>query len=323
MKEMAVCGTGIDPDAKLLPPCASQFFSHYASAPSSLTPSLQRSISALANEHNRKACLTEAKWLRDDKKEGDGGRSLALFTACTARHASAWKRAAPTQPLTTLLDRQYRIAARLNLGLKPLSSDHQLPADCPLCSKGKDAVAKDPWHYLSCNTQRKREVSSRHNAVVDALYHAVLLTGGQAQREVHGLQADSQLRPDLRIVYPGQHVLTDVAISHPLAFAGRRSAGSALAAATSTQRLKRSKYAAIATRHQAELLPFVAETCGGLASDAVELLDVISGAAAEHLSLWSQQDAAKQLLDSISIAIQKGNAMTVLGAHAAATLCAA
>ena len=67
----------------------------------------------------------------------------------------------------------------------------------------------------------------------------------------------------------------------------------------------------------------MAETCGGLASDAVELLDVISGAAAEHLSLWSQQDAAKQLLDSISIAIQKGNAMTVLGAHAAATLRAA
>jgi hypothetical protein len=53
-----------------------------------------------------------------------------------------------------------------------------------------------------------------------------LLTGGQAQREVHGLQADSLLRPDLQIVYPGQHVLTDVAISHPLAFPGRRSAGS-------------------------------------------------------------------------------------------------
>ena len=52
-------------------------------------------------------------------------------------------------------------------------------------------------------------------------------------------------------------------------------------------------------------------------------LDIISDAAAEHLSLWSRQDAAKQLLNSVSIAIQKGNAMTVLGAHAAATLRAA
>ena len=46
------------------------------------------------------------------------------------------------------------------------------------------------------------------------------------------------------------------------------------------------------------------------------LLDVISGAAAEHLSLWSRQDAAKHLLDSVSIAVQKGSAMTVLSGHA-------
>ena len=134
------------------------------------------------------------------QEDGEGGRSLALITACSAPHASAWKRAAPTQPLTTLLDRQYRIAARFNLGLKPFSSDHQLPADCPLCTKSKGAVAKDPWHYLICKSQSKRKTSTRHNAVVDALYHAVLLTGGQAQREVNGLQADSWLRPDLQIV---------------------------------------------------------------------------------------------------------------------------
>ena len=314
---------GVGLDAKLLPASASLFFSFYASARSALTSSLQRSISALAHTHNREACLTAAKQPRRDKENGDDGRSLALFTACTARHASAWKRAAPTQPLSTLLDRQYHIAARLNLGLKPLSSDHQLPTDCPLCHKGESAVAKDPWHYLTCTSQKKREIDSRHNAVVDALYRAVLLTGGQAKREASGMQADSLLRPDMRIVYPGQHVLTDIAVTHSLGYRGRLSAGSQLSAAKKVQREKRDKYAAIAARHDAEFLPFVAETCGGLAPDAVELLDVISSAAAEHLSLWSRQDAAKELLDSVSIAIQKGNAMTVLGAHAAATLHAA
>jgi hypothetical protein len=310
---------GVGLDAKLLPASASLFFSFYAAAPSALTSSLQRSISALAHKHNREACLTEAKQMRPQ----DGGRALALFTACAAPHASAWKRAAPTQPLTTLLDRQYRIAARLNLGLLPLGSDNQLPADCPLCTKGEGALADDPWHYLICKSQSKREINSRHNAIVDALYHAVLLTGGQAKREETGLQAGSLLRPDLRIVYPGQHVLTDVAVTHPLRVDGRRSAGTELAAANKVQKEKRTKYAAIATRHDAELLPFVVETCGGLAANAVELLDIISDAAAEHLSLWSRQDAAKQLLNSVSIAIQKGNAMTVLGAHAAATLRAA
>ena len=116
---------GIGLDAKLLPASASSFFSLYAAAPSALTSSLQRSISALAHKHNREACLTEAK----QRRPQDGGRALALFTACAAPHSSAWKRAAPTQPLTTLLDRQYHIAARLNLGLLPLGSDNQLPAD--------------------------------------------------------------------------------------------------------------------------------------------------------------------------------------------------
>jgi hypothetical protein len=244
------------------------------------------------------------------------------FTACCADLASAWKRAAPTQPHTTLLDKQYRIAARLNLGLPPLGSDHQLPADCPLCDKGQNAVASDPWHYLSCPSQRKREVKTRHNAVKDALYRAVLLTGGQAVREVRGLQAGSDLRPDLQIVYPGQHVLTDVAVVHPGAHA-RRQPENSTATAKKMAGEKRTKYAAIASRHDAELIPFVVETCGGLGPDAMALLDVISGAASEHLSLWSQEDAAKEMLNSVAIAVQKGNAMAVLGAHAAALLRAA
>jgi hypothetical protein len=128
----------------MLPPSASSFFSFYANAASILTSSLQRSISDLANDYQREACRDAAKQLRQQ----DGGAALAHFTACSADLASAWKRAAPTQPHTTLLDKQYRIAARLNLGLPPLSSDHQLPADCPLCNEGENAVANDRWHYL-------------------------------------------------------------------------------------------------------------------------------------------------------------------------------
>jgi hypothetical protein len=55
----------------------------------------------------------------------------------------------------------------------------------------------------------------------------------------------------------------------------------------------------------------VAETCGGLATNAVELLDVISSAAAEHLSLWSRQDAPKVLLDSVSTAPYRGTETAV------------
>jgi hypothetical protein len=303
----------------MLPASASSFFSFYASAASTLTSSLQSSITALANNRDREACRDAAKQLR----EQDGGRALAHFTAYSADLASAWKRAAPTQPLTTLLDKQYRIAARLNLGLPPLSSDHQLPVDCPLCNEGENAVADDRWHWLICKSQNRREIDTRHNAVKDALYRAVLLTGGQAVREVTGLQKKSKIRPDLQIVYPGRHVLTDVAVVHPLGVYGCQRPENSTAAAKNVAGEKRRKYAAIASRHDAELIPFVVETCGGLGQDAIALLDVISGAASEHLSLWSQEDAAKELLSSVAIAVQKGNAMAVLGAHAAALLRAA
>ena len=125
-------------------------------------------------------------------------------------------------------------------------------------------MANDPWHFLVCPTQNKREISSRHNAVVHALYRAVLLTGGQAKREVTALQADSGLRPDLQLVYPGRHVLTDVAVAHPLSAYGRSRPNHPTACAKSVQAAKRTKYSAIASRHDAELIPFVVETCGGL-----------------------------------------------------------
>jgi hypothetical protein len=158
-----------------LPPSASSLFSCYTNAASTLTSSLQRSSSDLANDYQCEACLTAAKQLSDRTAVRH-----THFTAYSAEFASAWKRAAPTQPLTTLLDKQYRTAACLNLGLPPLSSDQQLPADCPLCNEGENAVAEDPWHYLSCTSHSRREVNTRHNAVKDALYRAVLVTGGQA-----------------------------------------------------------------------------------------------------------------------------------------------
>jgi hypothetical protein len=53
----------------------------------------------------------------------------------------------------------------------------------------------------------------------------------------------------------------------------------------------------------------VVETCGGPGLDALALLDVISAAASEYLSLWPQEDAAKKVLNSVAIAVQKGNAL--------------
>jgi hypothetical protein len=65
----------VNQDTKLLPPCASVFFSHYATiASSTVTHSLQGSLSALAHKHHREACLTAAKQLKEGKGGRDGGQ---------------------------------------------------------------------------------------------------------------------------------------------------------------------------------------------------------------------------------------------------------
>ena len=73
-------------------------------------------------------------------------------------------------------------------------------------------------------------------------------------------------------------MLTDVAVVHWLGYDSRRFPCNPTTAAKHAQCAKRLKYAAIASRHDAQLIPFVVEICGGLASNAVQLLNLISGA---------------------------------------------
>jgi hypothetical protein len=62
------------------------------------------------------------------------------------------------------------------------------------------------------------------------------------------------------------------------------------------------------------------ETYGGMAPDAITLLDTISEAGKEHLSLWSHAQIVQHMLCSVAIAIQKGNAMAMLSAYSAAVV---
>lgn len=68
------------------------------------------------------------------------------------------------------------------------------------------------------------------------------------------------------------------------------------------------------------MFAFSVETCGGMAPEALALLDRISRAGQEHLSLWSHTQIVQHMLCSVAIAIQKGNAMAVLGAYSAAVV---
>jgi uncharacterized protein with ACT and thioredoxin-like domain len=103
----------------------------------------------------------------------------------------------------------------------------------------------------------RKEVFRRHNAVAAALCHAVLLMGGQAVREPKGLHVEDGRRPDIQIVFPGVHLLTDVVVSHPLRAGVTSEKNTArLGIARHAQAGKHKSYDETAARQDAVLLMF-------------------------------------------------------------------
>jgi hypothetical protein len=212
-----------------------------------------------------------------------------------------------------LSDTEYAIAARLNLDLPPFPDMSVLPDYCPLCthrhSKEPMPLRDDPWHFLTCPDLMNGEGSSRHNEVADALKHAALLLGAQARREVKGLTRDTHIRPDLQIFFPGRMLLTDVVIAHPLTenrIAAQQSAGAM------NQSRKRVKYSRIASKLGAELLPYSLETHGGMADDAMKLVQAMGEEGEETMGAWTKTEIVRYVVSLTASAVQRGNARIML-----------
>jgi hypothetical protein len=297
----------------LLPDTAGAFFS-FCSANPSATATLQRSLNAKATTHIVEAAVERVK---ERSRQGDRW-AWAHHKAITAQGAWGWKVARPEDPHSRLSDVECAMAARLNLGLAPFPPRTMatLPEHCPLCThhvSGLPVSLRDePWHFLTCS-RLVGEQSRRHHAVVDAIARVAWLVGGQVQREVTGLDPHSKQRPDLHIVFPGRAVLTDVVVSHSLT--ARRIAQRGSTAAVK-QRQKVGKYARMASRLCAELLNVSVDTCGGLASDAVQLVRAIAEEGERwSAGTWTNARIERQLLGAIAVAVQRGNALTMLAGY--------
>ena len=296
---------------KHLPATAASFISHFHAAPAQKRHTLQRTLSSQATKHSHKASLRAARKMTDT----DGGKALTHLVSISAPRAWSWKAVVPSTEDLQLNDRQYRLAARHNLGMGPGVA---MPANCPNCTAHK-SIHADPWHFLICPKERKGEVQVRHDEVVKALYHVVLAVGGQAIREPTGMSAEDGSRPDMRIVVGGEHIITDVVVTRPMAPGYIKKLGrKRLGTAQHLEGIKHRKYDRVAARHEAEMLPFSVESSGGVGPDAVRLLQIISEAGQEYLALWPFEETLKQLVGSIAIAIQRGIAITFLNGHSRA-----
>ena len=114
---------------------------------------LQHQLSLQATASIHQASLQRARAM----KKTDGGVTVARLVSVSAPRAWAWKSVQPTSRELALTDVQYRIAARLNLGLQPVQAAAMLPDVCVLCAdQNRNSIRHDPWHFLSCRALSRR-----------------------------------------------------------------------------------------------------------------------------------------------------------------------
>ena len=219
-----------------------------------------------------------------------------------------WLNAIPSAPLGLNLDNNaLRIGVRLRLGV-PVVMLHQCPCGA--------AVDKFGHHGLACKRSAGRHL--RHNLLNDGILRALQSAGVQAVREPPGLDRGGGKRPDGVTLVPwarGRCLLWDATCPDTLAPShvtnSSTEAGSAGKAAESK---KVAKYSTLATAH--EFVPMAIETMGTWGACGLAFVCEIGRRIAE---VNGDPRSTAFLKQRLSLAVQRGNAASVLGTLSSAS----
>ena len=286
---------------------ATDFFPYLRSHPL-LASALQQNLIEMAQSAQLHAVLSFVMQNTSENKN-----DIAHLNCTMAPHAADWKTVVPTCDSLSLSTSYYQIAARLNLGLTP---SFYLPSSCRLCNpESNSRLSTDPYHYLSCSSVKPREITQRHNSILRVLQRFFEYAGANTTIEPTSLGIN-RIRPDLQVILPGHHYLLDVCVTHPLCPSHISAAANRTLGATfSAEQAKSDKYRQLAINLQAEFIPFVIETLGGITKKGEKVLDNIILACSEYQSLWSPAELRKELLGAIAVAVQRGNGMAITAGH--------
>lgn len=149
----------------------------------------------------------------------------------------------------------------------------------------------------------------RHNAIVDSLATAMRKCGVTPEVEPAGYCERDNRRPDVFAVLNGRPTFIDVGVVHPSAPSHRNK--KPFAAAESYVKQKVDKYRELAERNDAVIIPFIVETGGGYTDQAKYVVDDIVAHAHDHAAAFTAESIRDELMDTIAIAIQRGNAMAM------------
>jgi len=240
----------------------------------------------------------------------------ARLKAASEPASGLWCTTLPTSPGLELDDIAYRVAFCLRLGLHPdvRIKDSPVPVPCPNhCRPGAPATCShvdlryDPFHCLGCMTEAKNGRFLQHNAVVNRIKRLCefcsagcqLEPAGYTSVDSHGVPSDQQ-RPDLLILTVGGNILSDVVGYHPTC----KSALANSSYESLRAKVKVRKYENAAVHHRFSFTPFVFQTIGGLAGDAVTLIDTILRNNSSNIPYNTLKYLA---MSEMSVAIQREN----------------
>ena len=230
-------------------------------------------------------------------------RTRARLLAVQAKESGAWLNALPVPSLGLRLDDEVvRIAAGLRLGV-PLCRPH-------VCSQCGGHVDKLGIHGLSCKFSAGR--LPRHTAINTIVKTSLARAQFPSTLEPSGLSRSDGKRPDGVTITPwqaGRTLVWDVtcpdtyAVSHMVL--STREAGAVAAAAEAKKTVK---YAELARTHH--VAPLAVETSGVFGSGAREFFTELGR---RLIRVTGDLMSRCHMIQQISVALQRGNAASVLG----------
>jgi hypothetical protein len=228
-------------------------------------------------------------------------------------HAGRWLSVIPRARRFVMTDAEFVVAARARLYVQ----GHRVPLVYCSCQPFRDGVVghyvEDPLHALSCKLTRGREVTWRHDIVVDPVATGLRQCGTRVRVEQMSDEQNSKQRPDIFAIISGQPTFIDVGIVQPSAVSYRGK--DPLVRTKEYEKEKISKYAELAMENDARIIPFIIESNGGYGERAGYVLDDIKVFAHEEALAFAPSEVVRDMMDAVAIAVQRGNAKAIIAAY--------
>ena len=235
----------------------------------------------------------------------------AAMRSAAGTYASAAFTVLPTQPMHRMSDAALMQATRHRLHLP---AHHLLPMRCALCFHTCKTADDRINHAMTCEKLKRKEITSRHDAVLHSLMSECRHAGMLTILEPTTCNQQDRLKPDACIIPSAPtaaQIYLDVSITHAPAKTYVKTLHTDrvdLAAATKRESVKQHKYAAEAKKDGCELIPFVLESTGAFGPSAHAFVRRLAAwSVLAHPSSSYARELAR-IVAGIACAIQRGNA---------------